>query len=153
MYLTWKTKIWSQNHLSRRFGKYSFQTMTNEYFEIINSKWSKSGEKIIQFWNFGFGLWVWSSKIFLAFFEVFDASGMQEIIYISELYFTTKNYRRWSSNLVHCEIYITDRVLNIYDWQKIHFWKIHFLSPLKFWQPYNFVGLTCWQNKQKNSSK
>ena len=25
MYLTWKTKIWSQNHLSRRFGKYSFQ--------------------------------------------------------------------------------------------------------------------------------
>ena len=72
---------------------------------------------------------------------------------ISELYFTTKLYWRWSSNLVHCEIYMTDRVMNIYDWQKIHFWKIHFLSPLKFWQPYNFVGLTCWQNKQKNSSK
>ena len=130
-----------------------FQAMANDYFEIINSKWSKSGENMIKFWNFGF----WTlGLVFKNFFGLFFWGLWCQWYarkYISELYFTTKNYRRGSSNLVHCEIYMTDRVMNIYDWQKIHVWKIHFLSPLKFWQPYNFVGLTWWQNKQKNQSK
>ena len=57
------------------------------------------------FWvlDFGFGLqtFFWHFY-FLRCLMPKKSSGMQEIIYVSDLYWTTKNYQRWSSNSVHC---------------------------------------------------